>query len=323
MTSSPPPRNAKETVQLAISALQTVEQAVDGVLGAAINQLAEAIIARPGRVIVTGLGKSGHIAKKIAATLASTGTPAFFVHAAEANHGDLGMITKDDLVLAFSLSGQTRELVGITDYCQRNHVPLAAFTTDEGSPLAKKATYMLTIPAVTEACPLQLAPTTSSLVQLVIGDALAMTLLTLRNFSSDQFQNFHPGGDLGTRLLKVRDLMHTGNTLPLIHQDTPMPAVITEMSNKNFGCVGILNDQQCLVGIITDGDLRRNLDNDILAQTARDIMSVNPKTFPADNLATQALAYCQKNAIQALFILDQQKPVGLLHIHDMLKAGLV
>lgn len=317
-----PQKSARVSIRLGIEALQSVESALDNSLGKSLDELSQKIINLSGRVIVTGLGKSGHIAKKIASTFASTGTPAFFVHAAEANHGDLGMITENDLVLAFSWSGETRELDGIITYCNRFGVPLAAITTNPKSALATNATYALTLPTVTEACPNGLAPTTSSLVQLAIGDALAMTLLSARGFSSEQFSNFHPGGKIGARLTKANALMHEGDKIPLINATATMPDVLAEMSTKGFGCVGILDDEAQLIGIITDGDLRRNLDRSILSLTARDIMTSDPKTYPPENLAVQALAYCQQNSIQALFIVEQGKPVGLLHIYDLLQAGI-
>lgn len=274
-----------------------------------------------GRVIVTGMGKSGHIGAKIAATLASTGTPAFAVHPGEASHGDLGMITKDDAVLAFSHSGETKELGDILAHCARFNVPLVAITGKNQSTLGKAANICLVNGVTKEACPINLAPTSSTTATLALGDALAVALMHRRGFKPEDFANFHPGGKLGSKLLPVADLM-TQN-LPLVEEKTPMSEAVLQISEKRLGVVGVVNGQGNLVGIITDGDLRRHMAEGILSKNAADVMTASPKVISSNILASKAVHMMQENKITSLFVVDAEKPVGVLHIHDCLQAGVI
>jgi arabinose-5-phosphate isomerase len=283
-----------------------------------------------GRVVVSGMGKSGHVARKVAATLASTGTPALFVHPAEASHGDLGMVVPGDAVLALSNSGETPELADLVAHARRFGLPLVAVTGRAESALARTADQALVLPPAPEACPLGLAPTTSTTMQLALGDALAVALLTRRGFEAADFRAFHPGGRLGARLSRVRDLMHAGDEVPLAPPDTRMDAALVAMTAKRFGCLGVVEDGR-LVGIITDGDLRRALDAggetapraDLLALSAAEVMTRPPRTIGPDALAAEALHAMERRSITALFVVDGAgAPVGILHIHDLLRAGV-
>jgi arabinose-5-phosphate isomerase len=274
-----------------------------------------------GRVIVTGVGKSGHIGSKIAATLASTGTPAFFVHPAEANHGDLGMIARDDAILAMSWSGETAELKGIVAYSRRFAIPLIAITAGETSALAREADVVLILPRAPEACPHGLAPTTSTLMQLALGDALAVALLEARGFTADHFRTFHPGGQLGASLTHIRDVMHAGDQVPAVPTGARMRDAILEISQKGFGCVGIVGPDGALAGIITDGDLRRHIDSDLLSMTVDEVMTPGPKTIAPDTLAATALQMINSSAITTLMVVENGKPVGIVHLHDLLRIG--
>lgn len=274
-----------------------------------------------GRVIVTGVGKSGHIGSKLAATLASTGTPAFFVHPAEANHGDLGMIASDDVVIAMSWSGESAELKGIVSYARRFSIPLIAITSNEGSILARESDVVLCLPRAPEACPHGLAPTTSTLLQLAIGDAIAVALLEARGFTADHFRTFHPGGQLGANLMLIGDIMHTGDRLPIVPAGTSMREAILEISRKRFGCVGIVDGEGALTGIITDGDLRRHIDSDLLSLSVEQVMTRNPKTISPDMLAATALQLINSSAITTLMVVEGPKPVGIVHLHDLLRIG--
>ncbi len=275
----------------------------------------------PGRVIVTGMGKSGHIARKIASTFASTGTPALYVHPAEASHGDLGMIAKNDVILALSWSGETSELKNLTDYSKRHRIGLIAMTANAESTLAKTADVVLTLPQADEACPHNLAPTTSALMQLALGDALAIALLKKRDFSKVEFGLLHPGGKLGTLLRLVRDIMHTGDTIPLVPPGTRMSDALIEMTTKGFGCVGIVDMRGQLIGIITDGDLRRHMRPDLLDCRVEDVMTQGPKTVRPDQLISETLELLNSMKVTALFAVEGGKPVGLIHVHDLLRAG--
>jgi arabinose-5-phosphate isomerase len=275
-----------------------------------------------GRVIVTGVGKSGHIGSKIAATLASTGTPAFFVHPAEANHGDLGMIAPDDAVLAISWSGETTELKGIVAYARRFAIPLIAITSRLDSTLAGEATTVLALPRVAEACPHGLAPTTSTLMQLVIGDALAVALLEARGFTSDHFRTFHPGGQLGASLVKIGEIMHTGDKLPLVSAGTGMREAILEISRKGFGCVAVLGEDGRLAGIITDGDLRRNMEGDLMSRRVEEVMTRSPRCVAPDALAGAVLQTINASSITTIIVVDDERPVGIVHLHDLLRIGV-
>lgn len=277
-----------------------------------------------GRVIISGMGKSGHVGRKISATLASTGTPSFFVHPAEASHGDLGMITRNDSVIALSSSGKTRELLDILEYTRRVGIPLIAMTQNLESDLAKAATISLLIPRVSEACPNGLAPTTSTTMMMALGDALAVALLVRRGFSAHDFRLFHPGGELGKKLLTAADLMHRGNEIPLVQRGTTVNEAVLVMSEKKFGCVGILHPDGTLEGIITDGDLRRHMSQSLFEKKVEEIMTRGAQTVFPESLAVEALSRMQSKAIMALFVVDTSvKPVGILNIHDCLKAGLI
>ena len=285
------------------------------------NRVTDTGLEAPGRVIVTGMGKSGHVARKIASTLASTGTPALYVHPAEASHGDLGMIAKNDVILALSWSGETSELKNLTDYSKRYKIGLIAMTASAESTLAKTADVVLTLPEAREACPHNLAPTTSSLIQLALGDALAIALLESREFTSAQFGLLHPGGKLGTLLKQVHELMHSGAAVPLKAAGTRMSDAIIEMSSKGFGCVGIVDPRGLLVGIITDGDLRRHMRNDLLDASVDDVMTRGPKTVRPDQLISETLEILNSTKVTALFVVEAGKPVGVIHVHDLLRAG--
>jgi arabinose-5-phosphate isomerase len=313
------------------SALRTLEAEGGGVdalkvalrdgLGGAFVAAIELIRGAQGRVIVTGMGKSGHVARKIASTLASTGTPALYVHPAEASHGDLGMITKDDVIVALSWSGETSELKNLTDYSQRHSIGLIAMTANASSTLGRTADVVLTLPQAREACPHNLAPTTSALMQLALGDALAIALLESRGFTAIDFGMLHPGGKLGALLKTVGDFMHTGASVPLAPLGTPMSEAIIEMSAKGFGCVGITDPRGTLVGIITDGDLRRHMRNDLLNANVDDVMTRGPKTVRPDQLISETLELLNTTKVTALFAVEAGKPVGVIHVHDLLRAG--
>jgi arabinose-5-phosphate isomerase len=277
-----------------------------------------------GRVVVSGMGKSGHVAHKIAATLASTGTPALFVHPAEASHGDLGMITRDDAVLALSNSGATPELADIIAHTKRFRIPLVAITAGASSALADAADLALILPQADEACPMGLAPTTSTTMMLALGDALAIALLERRGFSTADFKLLHPGGQLGRRLLKVSEIMHSGERLPLVQPATPMSDTILVMSTKSFGCAGVVDSAGELIGIVTDGDLRRHMAPDLLGQTAEAVMTRGPKTIRPQALAAEALALMNmsERPFTALFVVEEGRPVGIVHMHDCLRAGV-
>jgi arabinose-5-phosphate isomerase len=290
-------------------------------LGENFNHALALMHSAKGRVIVTGMGKSGHVARKIAATLASTGTPSFFVHPAEAAHGDLGMITHDDVVLALSNSGETAELIGIIHYTRRNQIPLIAMTSKTESFLSKTAEVSLLLPKVSEACPIGLAPTTSTTMMMALGDALAVALLKERGFSQEDFNHFHPGGALGKKLLTVKDIMHTGDKLPLVEQMTKMDLALLQMTAKGFGVLGVVDASENLVGIVTDGDLRRHMGNDLFEKTAQKVMTPNPKSIVPTDLVAKATAVLNEHKITCLFVCDpgSKKPKGLVHIHDCLR----
>lgn len=313
------------------SALRTVatEQAGVAALGAALADGLAEPFARAidlishieGRVIVTGVGKSGHIGSKIAATLASTGTPAFFVHSAEANHGDLGMIAKDDAIIAMSWSGETKELMGIVAYSRRFSIPLIAITSGENSALARAADVVLLLPIVPEACPHGLAPTTSTLLQLVMGDALAIALLEARGFTPDHFRTLHPGGQLGANLTLVSEIMRTGDQIPLALLGTKMPEAVMTLSQKKVGCVCIVDAGGKLVGIVTDGDVARNLHRNLADVTVDEVMTRTPKTIDPQTLAGTAIAMLNEHNIGALVVIKNKMPVGVVHFHDLLRIG--
>jgi arabinose-5-phosphate isomerase len=279
-----------------------------------------------GRIVVTGMGKSGHVARKIAATLASTGAPALFVHPAEASHGDLGMIVPGDAVLALSNSGETAELADLVTHCHRFGLPLVAITARADSALAKAATVALILPPAVEACPMGLAPTTSTTMQLALGDALAVALLTRRGFTAQDFRRFHPGGRLGQRLRRVRDVMHQGDAMPLVTPETGMDRALVIMTEKRFGCLGVTGPDGRLIGILTDGDLRRAMDPGLLTRQVGEIMTRDPRTIGPEALADEALRAmnAQDRRVTTLFVVDPARvPLGILHVHDLLRVGQV
>lgn len=297
--------------------------ALDGPLGAAACKAMDTIRKARGRVILAGIGKSGYIARKIAATLASTGTPAMFVHPAEASHGDLGMITDADVVLMVSNSGESAELKDILTYSRRFKVPLIAMTANAGSTLATEADIVLLLPQAQEACPHGLAPTTSTLLQLALGDAIAVALLEDKGFNAKQFRTFHPGGRLGAALTHLHAIMHKDARLPLVPPAMRMAEALLVMTEKSFGCLGVTDEAGRLVGIVTDGDLRRHMSKDLIDLAAGEVMTRSPKTMTPDALASEALEVLNSAKITSLFIVDaEDRPVGLIHIHDLLRLGV-
>ncbi len=308
--------------QLGLSALADALRAPgESGLGPAFQRAVETISRAPGRVIVTGMGKSGHVARKIAATLASTGQPASFVHAAEASHGDLGMVQNGDVVVAVSWSGETAELAAIITYAKRFAIPLIAITAAADSALGREADIRLCLPKAQEACPNGLAPTTSTTMQLVLGDALAIALLEARGFTAHDFQVFHPGGKLGAKLAHVRDVMHRGERIPRIRVGAKMADAIVEMSSKGFGCVGVFDLSEALVGIITDGDLRRHLRSNLIVDTpVEEVMTRAPRTIGPDALVAEALEIISRK-ISALLVVEEGRVVGIVHFHDLLRLG--
>lgn len=311
-------RSARRVLETEIGGLRALSDALDDGFSKAIDLIAGV----SGRVIVTGMGKSGHIATKIAATLASTGTPAQYVHPGEASHGDLGMITASDAVIALSNSGETAELSDIVAYAKLKRIPLISVTGKADSALSNAADVPLVIPDSPEACPLSLAPTTSTTVMLALGDAIAVALLERRGFSPEDFRLLHPGGQLGSRLTIAADVMRSGDEMPLVKLASPMTETLIEMTAKRFGCVGVLSPAGKLVGIITDGDLRRHMENDILAMTAAEVMTPDPKAVSENILTAQILAMMNENKITNYFVVPDGVPVGIVHIHDVLRKGL-
>jgi arabinose-5-phosphate isomerase len=315
-------QSALRTLDAEGSGITAISAALQSDLGGSFASAADLIRNAKGRLIVTGLGKSGHIGRKVAATFASTGTPAFFVHAAEASHGDLGMITADDVIMALSWSGEQPEMKNLITYAKRFRIPLIAMTAENESTLAKAADIALTLPKAREACPHNLAPTTSSLMMLALGDALAIALLEGRGFTSMDFSVLHPGGKLGAMLKYARDLMHSGDAVPLKPMGTRMSDALVEMSSKGFGCVGIVDARGAIVGIVTDGDLRRHMRPDLMTALVDDVMTKNPKTISRDLLASEALEILNSSKITALIVTDASRPVGIVHLHDILRAGV-
>lgn len=312
---------AVRALRIEAAGLLALEHALQGDMEAPFDRACELMQAARGRIIVTGMGKSGHIGAKIAATLASTGTPAFFVHPAEASHGDLGMIAPEDVIIALSWSGETAELRSIVFYSRRFRVPLIAITSRTDSTLARSADVALVLPRVEEACPHGLAPTSSTLIQLALGDVLAIALLENRGFTADDFLKFHPGGSLGANLAHVRDVMHRGDRLPLAPVGMEMNEALMLITQKGFGCLGVTDARGHLVGIITDGDLRRNLSNDLFSRRVEEVMTPDPKTISPDALVASALEMLQSATIMALMVVEDRKPVGIVHMHDLLKIG--
>lgn len=313
--------SALRTVATEQAGIAALAEALEGRLAEPFAQAVSILGQLSGRAIITGVGKSGHIGSKVAATLASTGTPAYFVHPAEAIHGDLGMITREDAIVALSWSGETAELKGIVGYSRRFSIPLIAITAGDASALARQADVVLSLPRAPEACPHGLAPTTSTLLQLVMGDALAVALLEARGFTADHFRTFHPGGQLGASLMPVGDLMHTGDEMPIVPVGTKMPEAVRTLSKKRFGCVCVVDEEGKLAGIVTDGDLSRNLDRNLAETNVEDIMTSRPKTVPRQMLTGTALAILNEHNIGALIVVEADRPVGLVHFHDLLRIG--
>jgi arabinose-5-phosphate isomerase len=315
-------QSALRTLEVGTSGISAIASALQGALGLAFSQSVELIRQAKGRVIVTGLGKSGHVARKVAATLASTGTPAFFVHAAEASHGDLGMITPDDVIMALSWSGEQPEMKNLVNYSARFAIPMIAVTSNAVSSLGQAARIVLELPKVREACPHNLAPTTSTLMQAAIGDALAIALLESRGFTALEFAKFHPGGKLGAMLKHTSDIMHTGDAVPLKPIGTRMSEAVAEISAKGFGCVAIVDARGQIAGIITDGDLRRQMRPELMTLLVDDVMTRNPKVIDRASLASEALEVLNSMKITTLIVTEANKPVGIIHLHDLLRAGV-
>ena len=314
---------AERSIGCEIEGMQALRAALANGLSQDFEKAAALMLGCEGRIIVTGMGKSGHIGQKIAATLSSTGSPAQFVHPAEASHGDLGMITAKDVILALSWSGETGELANLIGYSRRFKVPLVAMTSRRDSTLGRAADITLALPAVKEACPHGLAPTTSALIQLALGDCLAIALLEGRGFTALDYKVFHPGGQLGAKLKHAGDIMHTGDRLPVVRADEPMSGALVVMTEKSFGCLGIVDANGKLAGILTDGDLRRNMGPDLLNRTAGELMTRSPKTITAATLANAALEIINSSKITALFVVDSDGvPAGIVHVHDLLRAGV-
>ncbi len=309
---------ARKVLELEAEAIKNMSKQLDNNFLKSI----EILLKVTGRVIVTGMGKSGHIACKMSSTLASTGTPSQFVHPGEASHGDMGMITRSDAVLALSNSGETPELGDLLDYCRRFNIPLIAITGKQDSTLAKNADCSLILPEMPEACPMGLAPTTSTTLMLAIGDALSVALLERRKFTKQDFQVLHPGGKLGQALLRVDDIMHVGDDLPLTRPEEVMSDVILIMTNKMLGCAGVVNSQNKLLGVVTDGDLRRHMAKDLRNTSAEEVMTKNPKTIRTGALAAEALGIMNANSITVLFVVNEEVPIGIVHLHDCLRAGI-
>ncbi|WP_237213225.1 KpsF/GutQ family sugar-phosphate isomerase [Falsiroseomonas oryziterrae] len=311
------------TLTLEVEGLQALHGALEGELGARVLEAVALTLALPGRVIVTGMGKSGHVGRKIAATLASTGTPAHFVHPAEASHGDLGMIGREDAVLALSWSGEAPELADIIAYTRRFDVKLIAITSRPDSALGSAADILLALPRMPEACPNGLAPTTSTTMQLALGDALAMALLEARGFSPQDFREFHPGGKLGARLKHARDLMHGPAELPLVPPAATLEQAIVEMTSRRFGVTGVVEDGR-LVGVLTDGDLRRAFQRGLaMDRPVAEAMTRTPRTAAPEDLAPDLLGVMNEKRITSLFVVEDGRPVGILHLHDLLRAGVM
>ncbi len=316
-------RSAVRTLELEGNGIAALRAALDNGLAAPFARAVATLAQARGRVIISGIGKSGHVGQKIAATFASTGTPAFFVHPSEASHGDLGMITRDDVILALSWSGETVELKNIITFSRRFTVPLISITSRSDSALGQQSDVVLELPRAKEACPHGLAPTTSTTMQLALGDCLAIALLEAKGFTAHDFKVFHPGGSLGANLKYVSDVMHKGEALPLARESTAMSEALVTMTKKRFGCLGILDGKGKLAGVITDGDLRRHMGADLLKASAADIMTRKPKSIAPNALASSALEVMNASRITALFVVDKGKPVGILHVHDLLRTGVV
>jgi len=310
--------SAKRVLRLEREGLQALSDSLDE----SFIETLDLLSAMPGRAVVTGMGKSGHIAHKVAATLASTGTPAFFVHPGEASHGDLGMITPGDVVIALSFSGETAELADLVAYTKRFDIPLVGITSSKASALAAASSVALVLPDLSEACPMGLAPTTSTTAMLALGDALAVAMLERKGFSPDDFHVFHPGGKLGDQLQKIADVMHTGDELPLVPDNMAMSEAILVMTAKSFGCLGVVASDGALQGIITDGDLRRHMGPELMTRLTGQVMTAGGSSIRPDALVNEALRTMNSKSITTLFVVEDNRPVGIIHIHDCLRAGV-
>jgi len=323
MTIKPQDHSAvgRRVLETEIKALQNMSVG----LGAEFSAVVETLRAIKGRIVLSGVGKSGHVARKVAATLASTGSPSLYIHPTEASHGDMGMITSHDAVIALSRSGETQELADVIAYCRRFSIPLIGMTAGADSALGRASNHLLLIPDAPEACAETRAPTTSTTLQIALGDALSVALLEAKGFTAKDFKTYHPGGKLGATLLTVGELMHTGASLPLVPIDSPLSEALGVMSHMGFGCIGIMGDDGALVGMITDGDVRRNLSKNLAGKTVSDVMTVSPKTTGKDILAADALRMMTsgESKIMQLFVVEDDMPIGLVHLHDFLRAGVV
>jgi arabinose-5-phosphate isomerase len=315
--------SALRTLEIESDGLRALVDSVAGPLAEPFAAAVHTLKAARGRIIVTGIGKSGHVGQKLAATFASTGSPAFFVHPSEASHGDLGMITRDDVVLALSWSGETVELKNILTFSRRFAVPLIAITSKQESALGRAADVVLELPRIKEACPHGLAPTTSTTIQLALGDALAIALLEAKGFTAHDFKVFHPGGSLGAQLKFVSDVMHKADMMPLAPEATLMSDAIVIMTQRAFGCLGVVDTKGRLVGVVTDGDLRRHMGNNLMEARVGDVMTRKPKSIKPGAMASSALEMLNASRITALFVVDRNKPVGIIHVHDLLRTGVV
>ncbi len=310
-------KTGKKVIDIEIKALSLLKKNISSDFSDVVNLLFK----NKGKIIVSGIGKSGHIASKIASTLSSVGSPSFYVHPSEANHGDLGMLEKKDIVILISNSGETFELLNLILHCKKLKIPIISITSELTSTLAKKATFNLLIPKNIEACPLELAPTSSTTCTLVLGDALAVTLLKKKGFTENDFRQLHPGGKLGRMLLEVRHVMKTSKGIPLIIETQKMSHAILEMTSKGEGCVGVISQRKELVGIITDGDIRRHMNTQLLDKKVTEIMTKKPKTLSPSTLVSEALKVMNEKSITNIFITEKKKPLGIIHMHDILKDG--
>ncbi len=310
-------KEAKKVLKIEIESVKTLSSSFNQ----SFYNVVKTIFETKGRIVVTGIGKSGHIANKISATLSSTGTPSQFVHPTEASHGDLGSITNSDCILAISNSGQSNELYDVINYAKRFNIPLLSISSNKKGLLYLKSDHAILFKKPTEACPLNLAPTSSTTMALIIGDAIGISLLKLRGFQKSHFGKFHPGGNLGKDLVKLTDVMHGKNELPLVNENTLMSKALLVMTNKSFGCVGVINNSKSLIGIITDGDLRRNMNKDLINKKASEVMTKKPKVVNEDTLVGEALSLMNSIKITSLFICANTKPVGIVHVHDLLRLS--
>ena len=315
--------SAVRTLEIEIDGLKLLHGELKNGLAQRVDEAVSLLKSSEGRVIVSGIGKSGLVGQKLAATFASTGTPSFFVHPTEASHGDLGMITQTDVILALSWSGETVELANILNYSRRFAVPLISITSRASSTLGKASDVCLELPRAQEACPHGLAPTTSTTMTLALGDCLAISLLEAKGFSAMDFKDIHPGGSLGSQLKFVEDVMHAGDELPLVSKKADMSEALVVMTQKAFGCAGVVDSKGKLAGIITDGDLRRHMGGGLLSASTAEIMTAAPKTVGPRMMASAALEVINASRITALFVVEKGKPVGILHVHDLLRAGIV